>query len=102
MARVAQLAKMALFRPRRPHHTHSRHQPRQRRQRFGGRAAATQPSTSEKEKCICFNHGSSFVFRSFKRGEERGPEDLQLPFQFLRMYSSIADPTVRTCIFERL
>ena len=99
VARAARLAKMALCGPHRPHrprHTRPRHQPRHRRQRLGGRAAATQPSASEKEKMHPFFYVSS-VIRSFQRGT---PEDLELPFQFLRMYSSIADPTVRTCGWE--
>ena len=65
VARVAQLAKMALFRPRRPRNTRPRHQPQQRRQRLGGRAAATQPSASEKEEMHPFFmfHVLSEVFR---------------------------------------
>lgn len=64
----------------------------------GNVSAAVLPRRNQaprrKRKRIRFNHGSSFVFRSFQRGT---PEALELPFQFLRMYCSIADPTVRTC-----
>ena len=59
---------------------------------------ATKRLGERENACVFnFNHVSSFLFRSFQRGT---PEDLELPFQFLRMYSSIADPTVRTCGWE--
>lgn len=106
VARV-RLAKMALCGPHRPHrprHTRPRHQPRQRRQRLGGRAAATQPSASEKEKMHPF-----FMFQVLSEVfREVHLKTWNRHFNFsgctvllrIRLWGPVAESQILTCLKE--